>query len=422
MQARRVRVVDQRLVVTAPLRRRTYPPRRGGCPRARARAGSSQPTDIDAEEQRRNRAAPAPPARSGAGRATLADERLDQQEQEGQRERDLVARVEAAFEGALELAFLERGDVVAVELRQAEPGAGGVQVDAAGIDRDALERRLVEPRLDHLALAILEEAPVLARDELALRCADADGEDVHAALLGARDRSVEIALVALAVGDQHDRLVVALASLEGLEAGIDRRCQRGASARDDADLDGVETLQERAPIEGERALEERRARESHQAETVAAGLGDEIADRELGAGEAVGLHVGREHAARGVERDHQVDSLALHLLPAESPHRAGQGDDHQGRRRDDQPRAQRAPAGIDVGCDGRLQRRRHELCQRAGASPRRPDEKRGQHRHQHQQRQAGRITPRDHGSLRSTVSPSPTSRSRRPSAGQRSHG
>src|SRR5262249_6100054 len=208
------------------------------------------------EQQRRHRAAPATPARPGAARATLADQRLEHQEEEGDGEPQLAAQGEAALEAALHLALLERGDVIAVELRQAEPRTRGTQVDTAGVDRDALERRLVEPRLDHLAPAVLEEAARLARNQLAFRRPDADREDAHAPFLSARHRLVEVALVALAVGDEDDRLMVALASLEGVEAGVDRRGQRGAATRDDAHLDGVEALQERTPVERERALEE----------------------------------------------------------------------------------------------------------------------------------------------------------------------
>src|SRR5262249_1771218 len=196
--------------------------------------------------------------------------------EEGDRERELVAQVVATLEGTLELALFEGRDVVAVEPRQTEAGAGGAQVDAAGIDRDALERGLVEARLHDLSLAILEEAAGRSRNQLAFRRPDADGEDAHAALLGARDRRIQVALVALAGGDEEDRLILPLLALEGVEAGVDGGGQRRAAARDDADLDGVEALQKRAAIEGQRALQERRARERHQPEPIAARLVDEI--------------------------------------------------------------------------------------------------------------------------------------------------
>src|SRR5262249_11407327 len=143
----------------------------------------------------------APPARSAARRPPLPHQRLQQQEQERDRERELVAQVVAALERALDLALLEGRDVIAVEPRQAEAGSRGPQVDAAGLDRDALERGLVEARLDDLSLAILQESAGRSRDQLAFRRPDANGEDAHAALLGVRDRRVQVALVALAIGD-----------------------------------------------------------------------------------------------------------------------------------------------------------------------------------------------------------------------------
>ncbi len=64
--------------------------------------------------------------------------------------------------------------------------------------------------------------------------------------------------------------------------------------------------------------------EGDEADAVAAELRQEVLDRELRAREPVRLDVGREHAPRGVDRDDQVDALALDLLPAEAPHRTGE--------------------------------------------------------------------------------------------------
>src|SRR5262245_5455311 len=359
VQAGRVGVVDQRLVVA--LDRLVVLP---GVVQAIALPGFRvriEPAHRQARQDGRGRRpAPAAPA---ATAAALPEQRLGDEQQEGERQRQLVAQLEALLQRALELALVECGDVVAIELGQAQAGARGLEVYAAGLDGDALQGVAVEARLHHLPLAILQETALLARDEVALRRADPDREDADAALLRPGNGGIEIALVALAVGDQHDRLMARLAPLEGVEAGVDRSGQRGATARDDADLDRVEALEERAGIEGKRTLQERRAREGHQREPIAASLVDQVADGELGARQAVRLHVGGEHAARRVECDHEVDALPLHLLPAEAPHGAGQGQDHERRRGDEQARPQRPPARIDVGRHGRLQRRRHELGQ-----------------------------------------------------------
>src|SRR5207237_5896135 len=104
-----------------------------------------------------------------------------------------------------------------------------------------------------------------------------------------------------------------------------------AAARDDADMDRVEALAEGALVERERALDEGAAGEGDEAGAVAPELRQQVLDGELRAAEAVRLHVAREHAARGVERDDEIDALAVHLLPAEAPHgspeREGEAED-----------------------------------------------------------------------------------------------
>src|SRR5262249_4356135 len=59
------------------------------------------------QQDRGHRAAPAPPARSARRRPPLPHQRLQQQEEEGDRERELVAQVVATLEGTLELPLFE---------------------------------------------------------------------------------------------------------------------------------------------------------------------------------------------------------------------------------------------------------------------------------------------------------------------------
>src|SRR5207302_607227 len=197
----------------------------------------------------RRTTAPCEPPPGGDPR--LADERLDEQQHEADRQRDLEAVLEAPLEGRGELALLHRSDVVAVELAEPERGALGVQVDAARVACDLPERLLVEPRLHHLPLAVLHVPPGLGRHQLTLGGADADGIDLDAALLGALGRLLDVALVALAVGDEDECLVVALAALERLEARGDRGAEVRAAARDDADVDRIDALAEGALVDRE---------------------------------------------------------------------------------------------------------------------------------------------------------------------------
>src|SRR5262249_18719032 len=150
-----------------------------------------------------------------ARRAALADQRLQREQQECQGKGELEAVLEPPLQRARELSLLHRVDVVAGELGDTERRPGGIEGDAARVDGDLLERLLVEARLHQLPGAILEPAARFAGHELALGGADADRVDLDAAIDGALGRLLHIALVVLAVGDEDDRLVAALAALEG---------------------------------------------------------------------------------------------------------------------------------------------------------------------------------------------------------------
>src|SRR4051812_32487698 len=144
--------------------------------------------------RRAGRGGRAPPSAT-ARDATITDERLGQQQQERERERDLEAVLPAALERARELALFHGGDVIAVELGEAERRAARVHVGAAGVDGDLLERLLVEARLHDLPAAVLHEsAAALTRDQLALRGAETDREELHAAVRRLLDRVVDVAL------------------------------------------------------------------------------------------------------------------------------------------------------------------------------------------------------------------------------------
>ena len=171
-----------------------------------------------------------------------------------------------------------------------------------------------------------------------------------------------------------------------------------------------------------KAPKEGRPRESYEADTVAAELCQEILHCELGAREPVRFDVGREHAARGVDRDQQIDALALHLLPAEAPHRAAEGH----RERQHGAAEQRGPNGaaarVEVGCYRRQQGGGDEGLERLAAPAQAPQQKERERRHQHEGGETHGIAPLDHGSFLSTVSPSPISASSNANAGHSSHG
>ncbi len=149
--------------------------------------------------------------------------------------------------------------------------------------------------------------------------------------------------------------MLSLAALERLESGVDRRRERRAALRDDADVDGVQALREGSVVERERTLHEGGAGERDQSDAVAVQLADEILNRELGARQSIRLDVGGEHAARGVEGDDEVDAFALDLLPAKAPQRAAERERQRQHRGDEERGTHETPARIEVGRDRRPQ-------------------------------------------------------------------
>ena len=95
-------------------------------------------------------------------------------------------------------------------------------------------------------------------------------------------------------------------------------------------------MPERLLVERERALEKRRAGERDQGEPVVFRLLHQVERGEFGAREAIGLHVFRQHAARGVDGHHDVETALFGLLLIETPLRPGQCQHRAGDRENDQ--------------------------------------------------------------------------------------
>ena len=118
---------------------------------------------------------------------------------------------------------------------------------------------------------------------------------------------------------------------------LDRAGEVGALARDEIGIKRVQGLAESLVIERQRAQRERASGERDQADAVAFQVGNEVDDPEPRAFEPVRSQVVRQHAARGVHGEEDVDALALHLAPLVALLRAGDGGEDQQHR--DQPQA-----------------------------------------------------------------------------------
>ncbi len=88
--------------------------------------------------------------------------------------------------------------------------------------------------------------------------------------------------------------------------------------RDDRRVQGVKRLEKGTVVEGEWTEREGVSGEGNQPDTVALQLLDEIGDREARPLEPVRHHVLRQHAARRIDREDQVDAPAFHLAEFEA--------------------------------------------------------------------------------------------------------
>jgi hypothetical protein len=228
--------------------------------------------------------------------------------------------------------------------------------------------------------------------------------------------------VVLAVGDEHDRLVLTLPSLQSRQALVDRGRQRRAATRDQVDVDRIEALREDAEVQGERTLHERGPRECDESDAVAAQLVQEVPQGELRAGEPVRLDVHGQHAARRVECDDEVDAFPTHLLPAKAPLRAGQGDDEGRHRCREQALSEPPATWLGLRHHDRLQGVLDETVEIPAATAVGPGEKGDDGGHEDQRREQQPFPPCDHGNVLSRVAASPISTRSNPSAGQASHG
>ena len=150
-----------------------------------------------------------------------------------------------------------------------------------------------------------------------------------------------------AVGDEQHRLarLAAPAALEDFPGFIE-------SVRDGGPLrghaDGCHGAQEQpggGVIGGQRALDERVAREHHQADPISLQPIEQRRHFQLRALDPRGLHIARQHAVRRVQRHDQIDPGALHQLRPLATLQAGGGDEEEEESKPEQRTLRDALAG-----------------------------------------------------------------------------
>ena len=253
--------------------------------------------------------------------------KADQQQQQAGGKEVLVALDHPRGVLLGEFALAAGLDGLVEQRGQVHPRAG-VGVGAARDLRQLLQRRAVEPRQHHGAALVLDEAAARIGDEGALRRADAEADDADALRLERLDQGFPVVLRGLAVAED-DEVAVGGRGAEGLDGGLEHRLVVGAALGEVVGVHRGQELPQDLVVGAERALEEGRAGEQHEADALALQAVEQRLDEQLTAVEARGLHVLREHRLGQVHRDEHLARLVEHLLLNRAPLRAGQGDDAQ---------------------------------------------------------------------------------------------
>ena len=269
----------------------------------------------------------------GSGPRHAASDNSASEGQEPERQRPpeelRVARVDArSHRGALQAVDL-LGDALE------RLGVASPEVATAGALGDLGEERVVD--LHRTVLVPQAEDPAPDRHRRHALGADANRVDLHAEG-GSRLRGgprVDRPPVIHAVRQQHDYSRAA----RGITQAIRGRRDGGADGGAVLELPRLQVVhrgEHDRVVGGERHLRKRLARERHDADPVRVPHRDELLDLLARNLEAVlGLEVLGQHRTRDVERDHDVDTLAVRLLDA--PGGPGPG------KREHEPRDHEAP-------------------------------------------------------------------------------
>ena len=206
-------------------------------------------------------------------------------------------------------------------------------------------------------------------NEIAGRGADADSIDLEPVLTGGRlRRSQGAALEVLAIGDENQDFVAAGAPAQCHLRLTNGACDVGAAARDGVGVDGAERLVKRGVIEGDGTYQKGAAGKCHDADGIAVQAIGEVVDRQFCAHQPIGLDVGRQHAARSVDCEHDLVAAAADLDPAKADEGTGQCREQQGDGRQIEPALRAASHHRDRTGELAAQMRRDEFLE-GGALP-----------------------------------------------------
>src|SRR5580692_1120157 len=220
--------------------------------------------------------------------------------------------------------------------------------------------------------------------------------DAESARRFGRGEWVGISGVVAAVGQQHDHAALAREILEVTLAHGQGGADRGAIGQH-ADVGAVQQLEHDIRIGRQRGLCERTSREHHQSQKIAAAPRDKVAQYPLRYLDPVtGPEIEGFHAARDVEREHDVAAAHGRIVPQSIRPRASE-------RHDDQREPQRAhhrwqaqpphPARGRLAIEKRHPGKSEERRRRAGAAEPYPHRLGGHHDEERERPWVGELHP-----------------------------
>ncbi len=229
-----------------------------------------------------------------------------------------------------------------------------------------LEQRLVEMRLHNIALLVADIIRIAVRvrhpQQIAPGRADADGENFQPGFRRVLRRFECAGVVVLAVGEQHEHLVM-IAFLEGGQCGVDGGGDGRAALRNRVHVQCLHALLKRRVVNRQRTFQKCVPGERDQPHSVRPGLLHQFQSGESGTREAVRRDVGRQHALGSVHRHNDVQSVLLDLLQIKSALRPGQRDNQQGNREHQTTEPDFFPRRRNADGQCRKQSRLNELLQ-----------------------------------------------------------
>ena len=207
-----------------------------------------------------------------------------------------------------ELSLAARFDGFFDEAGEVEPAAG-VAVNSAGGGGEFLECAGFEFREDDGAAFVFDEAAGAVGQHRATERADAEAEDADVFLFQFFGAFFPIVVGGLAVAENHEEAVGSVGVAEGLEGGVEEGAVVGAALREIIGTQGGEEFAENFVIGAEWALEKGGAGKDDEADALALEFFEEGLDEELGAFEARGFDVGRQHRTREIDREEDFAGL-----------------------------------------------------------------------------------------------------------------